>query len=93
MRRYLRRRWEESCCEGCDWWGPAVYYFETDADLVATRHIEVYDAGQRLLYGPARMEDEHGPLAIGRVFPESDDEREFEVTLPNSTRSGTGRST
>lgn len=65
--RYFCRAWHESRGDDHNDWGPATYWFETDDDLVPQRQIEVYEAGQRLLYDDAHPEDEHGGLATGTL--------------------------
>jgi len=46
-----------------DSWGPAVYLFEPNDDLVPVRQIEVYDGGRRLLY-----DADHGHDGARRVL-------------------------
>jgi hypothetical protein len=78
--RYFRRQWDEDRGNDHASWGQATYYFETDEMLVASRQIEVYDAGQRLRYDEAHPEDEHGFLSFGRIFPDDEWPELFEVT-------------
>ena len=78
--RYFRRRWDETRGDDHESWGPAVYYFETDAELLAVRQVEEYDNGNRLLYDEKHPEDEHGQLTHSRVFPSEKDEGAYEIT-------------
>ena len=80
MTRYFRRQWDELRSSDHASWGAATYFFETNNDLTASRQIEVYDAGQRLLYDAAHSEDEHGFLDDGRIFPEDEWPELFEIT-------------
>ena len=78
--RYFRRRWDESRGDEHASWGGATYYFDTDMALMATRQVEEYDNGNRLLYDESHPEDDHGGLTYVRVFPEDEDEALFEIS-------------
>jgi hypothetical protein len=60
---YFKRKWEEDRGDQFASWGCAVYFFETDCDLVPTRQLEVYDNGNRICYDQQQMHDEYGMLA------------------------------
>jgi hypothetical protein len=68
-RRWFSRRWDASRGDQFHSWGAATYFFEVGDDGWPTRHVEIYDDGPTLLYGPDRTEDEYGQLgdAAGRL--------------------------
>ena len=79
--RYFRRQWDELRSGDHAAWGVATYYFETDEALTAIRQLEVYAAGQRLRYDRAHLEDEHGFLSDGPIFPDDEWPDLFEITV------------
>jgi hypothetical protein len=78
--RCLRREWDELRSGDHAAWGTAVFFFETDAQLMALRQVEVYASGPRLCYDHTWPEDEHGFLSDGRVFPDDEWPELFEIT-------------
>ena len=60
--RFYRRPWAETRGDEFNEWGHSVWFFEVGDDGWPIRHVEVYDAGRVLRYGPSRQEDSYGGL-------------------------------
>jgi hypothetical protein len=60
---YFKRKWEEDRGDQFASWGCAIYFFETDSNLIPTRQLEAYDNGNRLRYHQRHKHDEYGMLA------------------------------
>ena len=67
--QYYRRPWNESRADQCSSWGAVTYHFEVGDEGCPSRHIEVYDSGATLRYGPGHEEDDFGLLAEGPMDP------------------------
>ena len=78
--RYFRREWSESRGDDYDDWGRSIWFFETDDLLLPLRQFEEYANGNRLRYDATHAEDEFGALGQGRVFPDDDDETQYEIS-------------
>ena len=77
MPRSYRRRWDETRGDAYDSWGPAVYYFEVSNDWHTVRHMEVYNDGHVLRYGPDHPADDYGFLSADPGEP--DDFEPYEI--------------
>ena len=62
MKKYFKRKWEETRGDEFDSWGISVYYFETDSNGLPIRQIEVYENGNRLKYSPNNLSDDYGMM-------------------------------
>ena len=76
--KYLKYRWDDRRGDAHDDWGGSWWYFEVGPDGYPARHVEVYDSGVRLRYGPDHPEDEFGFLSHGH---ESDMDRSADQEL------------
>jgi hypothetical protein len=62
MKRYFRRRWNETRGDAHDDWGTSDWWFEVDDNGRVSRQIEVYDTGPTLRYDRNHVADERGEL-------------------------------
>lgn len=76
--KYLKYRWDENPGAARADWGGSWWYFEIGPDGYPVRHVEEYDAGVRLRYGPDHPEDEFGFLSYGH---ESDMDRSADQVI------------
>jgi hypothetical protein len=63
---YVKCYWDETRADQYAGWGNSWWYFEFAPEGHVTRHVEVYDSGVRLRYGPDHMADSFGRLAEAR---------------------------
>ena len=50
MKKYYKRKWNETRGDKFDSWGTSMWYFEIGENQYITRQIEIYENGNRLKY-------------------------------------------
>lgn len=62
MKRYFKRKWEETRGDDFDSWGTSTWYFEIRTDGYPVKQLELYENGNRLKYHPDKTFDDYGGL-------------------------------
>jgi hypothetical protein len=65
MKKYYKRKWDETRGDEFDSWGASMWYFEIGEDKYITRQIEIYENGNRLKYHNDKRFDDYGGLGTG----------------------------
>jgi hypothetical protein len=90
--KYMKYRWDEDRGDEYASWGCSWWYFEIGPDGYPVRHVEIYDSGMKLRYGPDQTEDQYGGLAAGHEsemdhqWDEPLSAEEFEAVWQSATR-------
>lgn len=77
--RFFRRKWDLPRTDQWASWRASWWFFETDADGMVQRQIQVYENGPVLRYGPGHASDEYGGLAVGRSIWADEDWSRWEI--------------